>query len=142
MKQYETMTVPEIKALPVGEWVDDEAHLYLWTTTNFLPRAFSVLEAWGFVYVTNLVWAKPQLGMGNYFRVGHEHVLFGRRGKLRTKSRRLTTVFTADRQRHSAKPELFFDLVEEASEPPYLDMFSRGQARLNGLWDTWGLEAQ
>ena len=142
MRQYATMDIPEIKALPVAEWAASEAHLYMWTTTNFLPRAFGVLEAWGFVYVTNLVWAKPQMGMGNYFRVGHEHVLFGRRGKLRTRSRSLSTVFTADRRRHSAKPELFFDIVEEASEGPYLDMFSRSQPRLGGEWDTWGDEAQ
>jgi N6-adenosine-specific RNA methylase IME4 len=141
-RQYETMTVPELKRLPVGEWAAPEAHLYLWTTTNFLPRAFSLLETWGFTYVTNLVWVKPQIGMGNYFRVSHEHVLFGRRGKLRTNSRSVRTVFTADRTRHSAKPEVFYDIVEEASSPPYLDMFSRRQARLNGFWDTWGLEAQ
>lgn len=141
-KQYQTMDVAEMKLLPVSEWAADEAHLYLWTTTNFLPRSFSLLEAWGFTYVTNLVWAKPQIGMGNYFRICHEHVLFGKRGSTRTRSRSLRSVFTADRQRHSAKPESFYDMVEEASFPPYLDMFSRRQGRLNGYWDNWGLEAQ
>jgi N6-adenosine-specific RNA methylase IME4 len=133
------MTVPELKQLPVQNWAAPEAHLYLWTTTNFLPRSFSLLAAWGFIYVTNLVWSKPQMGMGNYFRVGHEHVLFGRRGKLRTNSRSLSTVFVADRQRHSEKPDLFYDIVEIASPPPYLDMFAR-RRRLSPDWDVWGDE--
>lgn len=139
-KVYGTMTVAEMKRLPVAEWAAGEAHIYVWTTTNFLPRTFSLLTAWGFEYVSNLVWVKPQLGMGNYFRICHEHVLFGRRGSLRTRSRSVRSTFTADRTAHSAKPELFFDMVEEASEPPYLEMFARSR-RLNPEWDYWGNEA-
>jgi N6-adenosine-specific RNA methylase IME4 len=139
-RQYETMDMAELKRLPLYRWAAAQAHLYLWTTANFLPRAFSLLEAWGFTYVTNLVWVKPQMGLGNYFRVSHEHVLFGRRGKLRTRSRSLGSVFTADRTRHSAKPDSFYDLVEQASFPPYLEMFAR-RRRLSPEWDYWGDEA-
>lgn len=140
---YETMTIAEMKRIPVAEWVAPGAHLYLWTTTNFLPRAFSLMSAWGFEYVTNLVWVKPQMGMGNYFRVSHEHVLFGcALPRKRTQVKNEMSWFEAPRQKHSAKPESFYDLVERSSEGPYLDVFSRRQGRLNGLWDSWGLEAQ
>ena len=64
----------------------DRAHLYLWSTSSHLPEAFAVMEAWGFEYKTYLVWVKPQMGMGNYFRVSTELVLFGVRGGMRTRT--------------------------------------------------------
>jgi len=90
-----------------------------------------------------LVWAKPQLGMGNYFRSSTEYVLFGVKGGLRTKDCNQRNWFQAPRGRHSAKPELFFDIVEQASEEPGLEMFAR-RRRDNLLssfrWDYWGNE--
>lgn len=140
---YATMTVRELKQLDVGSWVAPGGHVYLWTTTNFIDRSFSLLAAWGFEYVTNLVWVKPQMGMGNYFRVSHEHILFGiKPPRERTRNKSTMSWFEAPRTKHSAKPEAFYDLVENSSHPPYLDVFSRRQGRLNGEWDAWGLEAQ
>jgi N6-adenosine-specific RNA methylase IME4 len=46
--------------------------------------------------------------------------------------------FTWPRGRHSEKPEAFFDLVEQVSPGPYLELFAR-RNRLG--WDTWGDEA-
>lgn len=137
-KHYPTMTVPEVCALDVKSRAHDEAHLYLWTTNNFLREAFDVVEAWGFEYKTCLTWVKPQMGMGNYFRGGTEHVLFGVRGGLRTQSRSLVNWFEASRGRHSAKPQHFYELVEKASPGPFLEMFAR--ARRLG-WTGWGNEA-
>lgn len=145
---YETLSVAELKRLPVADWVAPSAHLYLWTTTNFLPRAFGLMRSWGFEYVTNLVWVKPQMGMGNYFRISHEHVLFGAAlPRVRTREKDQVSWFNANRMKHSAKPEAFYRVVERMSYGPMLDMFSRG--RSNQLttdenepdWDTWGLEA-
>jgi len=136
---YPTMAVEEIAALPVSEWAAADSHLYLWTTNAFLPQAFGVMEAWGWTYRTTLVWAKPQMGLGNYFRVGTEHVLFGTRGELATRSRSLANWFEAPRIRHSAKPETFYRLVETASPGPYLEMFARSS---RPGWDRWGNEAR
>jgi len=135
---YPTMTIDELCALPVDEWVAEEAHLYLWTTNGFLREAFQVVDAWGFAYKTCLTWVKPQIGLGNYFRNNTEHVLFGVRGGLRTQARDVPTAFEARRGRHSAKPGMFYDLVEKCSPGPYLEMFARSQ-RFN--WDSWGNEA-
>ena len=99
-----------------------------------------MLAAWGFTYKTTLVWVKPQIGMGNYFRSSAEYVLFGIRGKLRTRDCNQSNWFEAPRGKHSEKPGRFFDLVERASYPPYLEMFAR-QRRLNPEWDYWGNEA-
>jgi len=140
---YVTMTVDELVGLPVADWTDDQAHLYLWTTNGFIRESFAILDAWGFTYKTMLVWAKPQLGMGNYFRSSTEYVLFGVKGGLRTKDCNQRNWFQAPRGRHSAKPELFFDIVEQASEEPGLEMFAR-RRRDNLLssfrWDYWGNE--
>ena len=146
---YQTMTIDELCALPVAASVADKAHLYLWTTAGHLPDAFRVMAAWGFTYKTFLVWVKPQMGMGNYFRVSAELVLFGVRGGMRTRDKGLMNHFTARRGKHSAKPMAFYDLVEKASPGPYLELFARCDAAnqipgtcqcarcLRG-WASWG----
>lgn len=136
---YSTMTIEELCALPVAERMAPDAHLYLWVTNNFIREAFEVMDAWGFAYKTCLTWVKPQMGMGNYFRGVTEHILFGAKGSLRTQARDIRNCFEAPRQKHSAKPDLFYDIVEKASPGPYLEMFAR-RARL-GDWSYWGNES-
>lgn len=147
---YTTMSIEELCALDVAPSKAAEAsHLYLWATAGHLPEAFKVMEAWGFTYKTYLVWVKPQMGMGNYFRVSTELVLFGIRGDLRTNSKSLMNWFEAKRGKHSAKPERFYSMVMESSPGPYLEMFSRCRAdeMLDGTcrcskcrlgWEVWG----
>lgn len=126
---YETMTIEELCALDVvPNHAADQSHLYLWATAGHLPQAFDVMTAWGFEYKTYLVWVKPQMGMGNYFRVSTEIVLFGIRGGLRTQARDIKNYFEAPRGKHSAKPTLFHDLVARASPGPYMELFSRCNA--------------
>lgn len=139
---YPTMTVPEICDLPVSEWAEDDAHLYLWTTNRYLPDAFLVLTAWGFRYSTPLIWCKAPIGsfLGGAFTPSAEFILFARRGRL-AHQRAARQWFTWPRQgqgRHSQKPDAFLDLVEQVSPGPYLELFARRQ-RLG--WDTWGNEA-
>jgi N6-adenosine-specific RNA methylase IME4 len=136
-KQYRTMSLDELRALAIPAAKD--AHLYLWTTAAFLRDAFDLVEAWGFTYKTVLTWCKPQMGMGNYFRVNTEHVLFGVRGSLPTLRNNMGTWFAASRTRHSAKPDAFYDLVEVCSPAPWLEMFAR--RRRLGDWSYWGEEA-
>jgi len=89
--EYPSMSNAEIGALPVAEWADESAHLYLWVTN---PRLYpeetdaglgpqEIMRAWGFRYVTLLTWHKLRgaPGLGWYFRGETEHVLFGVRGR-------------------------------------------------------------
>jgi N6-adenosine-specific RNA methylase IME4 len=133
---YPTMTLEELRAIEPPAAAD--AHLYLWATVGFLREAFELVDAWGFAYKTTLTWCKPQIGLGNYFRVSTEHVLFGVRGRLPLERKDVPTWFVADRQHHSQKPESFYDLVERVSPGPYLDMFAR---RARPAWTVWGDEA-
>jgi N6-adenosine-specific RNA methylase IME4 len=136
---YQTMSYGQLTELPVGEQADSNAHLYLWITNRSLPKGFGLLEAWGFRYITMLTWCKPHFGMGNYYRGQTEHVLFGVRGSLPLLRRDRGTWFEAPRPgRHSGKPDAFYELVEECSPGPWLEMFSRS-ARPG--WAAWGAEA-
>ncbi len=134
---YECMSLAQIAAMPIGEWADDNAHLYLWTTNAFVRDTFPLLEAWGFSYKTMITWRKNQLGMGMYFRNTTEHVLFGVRGRLKLLRRDVPTHLDAPRGRHSEKPAAFYDVIETCSPAPRLDVFAR--AHRFG-WDVYGDE--
>jgi N6-adenosine-specific RNA methylase IME4 len=132
---YATMSQRELLALPVVSWADEQAHLYLWSTNADLRDAFELMDAWGFQFKTLLTWVKPTFGLGSYFRTSTEHVLFGVRGRLLTRVRNIGTHFTAPKTYHSAKPDVFYQMVERTSYPPYLDVFAR--KRRPG-WTVWG----
>src|SRR5574341_2223686 len=63
---YDLMTLDEITALPVSEWADVDAHLYLWLPARFNREGtgVAVARAWGFEPVGEIIWAKPSFGMG------------------------------------------------------------------------------
>jgi N6-adenosine-specific RNA methylase IME4 len=135
---YDTMSLDEIAALEVAERAKPNAHIYLWITNRSLPKGFALLEQWGFRYVTMLTWVKPSFGMGNYFRGQTEHVLFGVRGSLALLRHDRGTVITAPREGdHSTKPTAFYDLVQECSPGPWLEMFAR---RPRDGFVVWGNE--
>ena len=58
LKRYETMTVEDIKKLPIAEIAGEKAHLYLWVPNALLPDGLAVMDAWGFEYKGNIVWEK------------------------------------------------------------------------------------
>lgn len=148
---YPTMSIDELCELDIArERAAEQSHLYLWTTAGHLPEAFRVMEAWEFTYKTYLVWVKPQMGMGNYFRVSTELVLFGVRGGMRTRDMATMNYFEARRGKHSAKPQQFYDLAEKCSPGPYLEMFARcykdrqlicSCSRCKRGWEVWGNQA-
>src|SRR4051794_41626431 len=58
LTRYPTMTVEEICAIPVTGTAATTAHLYLWVPNALLREGMAVMEAWGFRYVTNIIWYK------------------------------------------------------------------------------------
>lgn len=133
---YQTMPLDDICALPIAAIAADESHLHLWTTNGFLPDAFKVMEAWGFEYKSVMVWAKTQLGIGNYWRVSHEFLLLGVRGDLVfPQSDRPRSWIEAPRGKHSAKPEIFRQLIEKVSPQPRIELFGR---KVSPGWTVWG----
>lgn len=145
---YPTMSNEEIAAIPVADMAADSAHLYLWVTTPRLYGErkrgeidpFEIARRWGFEYRTLLTWHKlGSPGMGSYFRIDTEHVLFCVRGTAPiAPALRVSSHFAAPRTRHSAKPDRFYEIVERVSPEPRLELFAR---RRRVGWDVWGDEA-
>lgn len=134
---YGGMTVDEICSLPVARLAKTDSHLHLWTTNAFLFDAKRVMEAWGFTYKSCFIWVKPQMGIGNYWRVSHEFMLLGVRGSLPFQSKRLMSWASIPRGKHSAKPEQVREMVMAATPGPYLELFAR---RAVAGWTCWGNE--
>jgi N6-adenosine-specific RNA methylase IME4 len=148
LNRYGTMTLPEICDLPVQDIAADRAHLYLWVPNALLPDGLEVMKAWGFKYVSNIIWEKVRLdgqpdgrGVGFYFRNVTEILLFGTRGKnVRTldPARSQVNVIRSRKREHSRKPDEQYDIIEACSWGPRLEMFSRGKRR---GWEVWGNQA-
>jgi N6-adenosine-specific RNA methylase IME4 len=148
LSRYMTLSTDEICALPVKVMTQETAHLYLWVPNALLPDGLRVLAAWGFQYKSNIVWHKIRKdggsdgrGVGFYFRNVTELLLFGVKGKnARTeKAGRSQINFIASRKReHSRKPNEQYELIENCSKGPYLELFARGTRQ---GWFHWGNEA-
>ena len=133
---YGTMSIPELCEMPVGELAAEDSHLHLWTTNAFIREAFDVIEAWGFEYRSMFIWAKPQMGIGNYWRVSHEIMLLGIRGNAKSfNDHSMKSWASVDRGKHSAKPDSIRHMVERASNGPYLELFGR---KLVDGWTVFG----
>jgi N6-adenosine-specific RNA methylase IME4 len=145
LSRYPTMSLQEIKDLPVEAIVNDTAHLYLWVPNALLPDGIDVMSDWGFTYKTNLIWYKvrkdggpDRRGVGFYFRNVTEVILFGVRGKnARTlqRGRSQENIISTQKREHSRKPDEQYELIEACSPGPYLELFARGPRK---NWTVWG----
>jgi N6-adenosine-specific RNA methylase IME4 len=148
LNRYGTMTLDEIKALPVRSVAADTSHLYLWVPNALLPDGLAVMQAWGFQYKSNVVWHKIRKdggsdgrGVGFYFRNVTELILFGVRGKnARTldPGRSQVNMIQTRKREHSRKPDEQYDVIEACSPGPFLELFGRGVRK---GWATWGNQA-
>lgn len=148
LNRYGTMNLDEICELPVIDVAADPAHLYLWVPNALLPDGLRVMEAWGFRYISNIVWHKVRKdggsdgrGVGFYFRNVTELLLFGVRGKnARTldPGRRQVNIIQSMKREHSRKPDEQYRIIEECSWGPRIEIFSRGTRK---GWTVWGNQA-
>lgn len=146
--QYSTMTVDEIRALPVGALASEDCNLFLWTTHTFLPHSFDLLKAWGFMNNATITWDKGSglVHCGIHRRT--EFVVHGFKSQQDIKHdgqalpsiiRELPELFDEPASLHSRKPISFIRAIEAKTEAPRLEMFAR--ARRAG-WDSWGNEVE
>lgn len=148
LSRYPTLSLQEIKDLPVETIVKDTAHLYLWVPNALLPEGLEVMSHWGFKYKTNLIWYKirkdggpDRRGVGFYFRNVTEVILFGVRGKnARTlqPGRSQENIISTQKREHSRKPDEQYDLIEACSPGPFIELFARGPRE---GWFVWGNQA-
>ena len=144
--RYPTMDLQEIKQLPVGKLAAARSHLYLWVPNALLQEGLEVMREWGFAYKTNLVWYKVRKdggpdgrGVGFYFRNVTELVLFGVRGSMRTlePGRTQVNLLSTRKREHSRKPDELYEIIEDCSPGPYLELFARF---IRPGWHQWGNE--
>ena len=137
---YPVADVESIKAMDI-RCIADDAVLFLWTTIANLRNAFDVLDAWGFEYKQEFVWAKPHYTTGFLLRHQHEPMLIGTRGNWRADfrgDRGISTVLQAPTSRHSRKPSAVHEMIERLyPDLPKLELFAR-MARPG--WTSWGNE--
>lgn len=147
LDRYSTMDLDEIKALPLSRHAAKNAHLYLWVPNALLPDGIAVMEAWGFRYISHIVWAKRRKdggpdgrGVGFYFRNVTEILLFGVKGSMRTlaPARSQVNMIESRKREHSRKPDEQYPLIEACSPGPWLEMFARHP---QPGWVAWGDES-
>ncbi len=148
LKRYETMSLDEIKRLPVSEAAGEKSHLYLWVPNALLPEGLEIMKAWGFEYKTNIIWEKVRTdgqpdgrGVGFYFRNVTEILLFGIHGKNNRTlqaGRSQVNLIRSMKREHSRKPDEIIPIIEACSSGPYLELFARGD---RPGWDMWGNQA-
>ena len=144
-EKYPTMSVEELKKLPVERIAAKDCVLFLWTTDGHLPFALEIMEAWGFRYATvAFIWLKKtttgkQVCYYGYWTMkGAEMCLLGRRGKPKPELHNIRQITEAKRREHSRKPdEVRNKIVELMGKLPRIELFSREKVR---GWDSWGNE--
>ena len=133
---YPTMPLADICGMDIPS--NDNCVLFLWATVPLLPDAMQVLDEWGFTYKSSMSWDKCRLGLGHWFRVSHELLLVGVKGKVSppTAGNRANSVLRVKRTKHSRKPDEARQVIERMfPDASRLEMFAREQWP---GWDTHG----
>jgi len=145
-QHYKTMSMDEIKNLPVEKLADDNCILFLWVTFPILKDAFDIIESWGFKYSTcGFNWVKKNkkgegwfFGLGYWTRANSELCLIATRGKPVRQSASVSQIIDTPVEEHSKKPDCVRDkIVELCGDLPRIELFARNKSI---GWDTWGNE--
>jgi len=141
---YKTMSIEQIKSLPIDSIADDNCWLFLWATQKHLFDAKEVLETWGFSHLVTGVWKKTygkSAGMPLFgFRWNVEFILVGYKEKpdLWPKRPLIPLAFSAPNIKHSQKPNKFYEMIKSLAENR-ADIFAR---QVRDGWDVWGNEVK
>ena len=145
---YPTMSIDELKALPVKELADKDCALFLWITCPMLNKAWEVIEAWGFTYKTvAFTWVKlaPKSerifwGLGYWTRSNAELCLLATKGQPKRQAKNVHQVIISHVQEHSRKPDEARHRIDALmGDVPKVELFAR-RAALG--WDSWGNEVE
>ena len=143
-KQYDTMSLEEIEALPISTLAADECDLFCWTTQTYLPSTFELLKKWGFKYHITLTWDKGSgLSMFGFYR-RTEFCVYAYKGRIGikkegqtipTKIEDIPDFFSEKSKMHSRKPLVLYKYIEMKCNIPRIELFARSN---RAGWDVWG----
>ena len=134
---YPSMSLADIKAMPVEDRAHDNCILWLWTTNAFMVQAHEVAREWGFEVKTILTWGKDRMGTGDWLRGQTEHCLMCVRGAPVVTLTNQTTLLRGPLREHSRKPNEFYALVEALCPGRKCELFSREDRE---GWQSFGAE--
>jgi site-specific DNA-methyltransferase (adenine-specific) len=144
---YNTMTLNELKELPIKGLTKEDAACFMWVTDSHIDEALEILKSWGFKYKTIAFnWVKTT-SKGNYCKnvapwtmKSSEICLLGIKGKM-TKYKQVNNIESlviAERTKHSRKPKEVRDRIELLfGDTPRIELFAREKTE---GWDSWGNE--
>jgi N6-adenosine-specific RNA methylase IME4 len=144
---YPTSVTEVIAARDVPSITAKDCVLFLWATAPMMPQAVLVMGAWGFDYKSQVIWRKKRPGKGRgtgyWFINEHELLLVGTRGQVPAPAQgtQWKSVVDAPVGKHSTKPEIFLQMIEEYfPNLPKIELNRRGKPRPG--WAAWGPEAE
>lgn len=142
---YPTMTMAELKELPVLEIAKDDCLLFMWVISPDLLECIKVGEHWGFTYKqVAFVWNKERSVVGHYTMTRCELCLVFKRGRIPKPrgKRNMQQFLSVKRGRHSEKPlEIKHRITEMFPDQEKIELFARpGKLALDFGWDHWGDE--
>ena len=147
--QYSTMTIDQIKKLPVKEIADTDCACFLWCVDSFFKEGIELLEAWGFKYKTIAFnWLKTYesgkfcVNFAPWTLKSWEICLLGIKGKMGQYkvSNSVQGLVTAVRTKHSKKPDIVREKIEQLfGTVPKIELFARQESE---GWDVWGDEVK
>jgi len=140
---YDAMSEDEIAQLGtdnptiVQDMMDDNCHVFLWTTQKFMPMAMRLFERWGLNYVLEMVWHKPGgFQPYNLPQYNCEFILYGRKGApVFVETTNFFCCFSAPRREHSRKPDEFYDTISRVTNGRRIEIFAREP---RDGYDVWG----
>jgi N6-adenosine-specific RNA methylase IME4 len=143
--EYITQPLKWIKELPVKSIAAKDAALLMWVPSPLLPDGLDVMKSWGFKFKTiAFVWSKRSVhgkeiaNMGRWTMGNVEIVLLGTRGKPQRVIKNVRQLVTAERTKHSRKPEEVRTRIENLfGDRRRIELFARGD--VSG-WDAFGNE--
>lgn len=142
---YQTMSIDEIKKLPIENILDENCILFLWVTFPILKESLELIDAWGFKYSTaGFVWVKKNektdsyfFGNGAWTRANAELCLIATKGSITRIDASISQVLDDVIGEHSEKPKRVRELITRlVGELPRIELFSRNTER-DG-WFNWG----
>ena len=140
-RHFPTVTLRDLKELPVLEIAEPDSLLFLWATSPHLDQAIDLGKAWGFDWATiAFVWDKQRVNPGFYTMSQCELCLVFKHGRIpRPRGARNQRQMVSElRGRHSEKPTEVRKRIERMfPDQSKLEMFARSPAE---GWDVWGLE--
>jgi N6-adenosine-specific RNA methylase IME4 len=127
VRGYATMSIKEMKGLPIAERCADNTVLYFWVTNFHMEYAYQVMRAWGFAqFPTIITWTKDKFGKGQRLRCATEHCIIAIKGKPVWNLTNETTRLDGPVREDSRKPDEFYALIDAITPAERsLELFAR-----------------